>query len=84
MFWAAFGYNKRTGLIALDGNVDSQGIYNLYSSFLPDFLEEGDIFIHNNASVYTAGIVKDLLKEMKVQVMNWPSYSLDLNLIKNL
>ena len=34
MFWAAFGYNIRTGLIALDGNVDSEGIYDLYASFL--------------------------------------------------
>ena len=40
--------------------------------------------MHNNAPVHTANIVKQILKELHIQVMTWPLYSPDLNLIKNL
>lgn len=39
---------------------------------------------HDGASVHTAGIVKQLLVEMGIKVMNWPPYSPDLNPIENL
>lgn len=83
MFWAAFGNGKRTGLVALDGNVDSQGIYDLYNAYLPDFLEANNIFMHDNASVHTAGIVKELLRERGYEIMIWPPLSPDLNPIEN-
>lgn len=35
MFWAAFGPQSRTPLIPLVGNVNAQGIYDLYSFILP-------------------------------------------------
>lgn len=68
----------------MNGNVDADDIYELYSTILPDFLESGDIFMHDNASVHTARIVKNLLEEMGVDVMIWPPYSPDLNPIENL
>lgn len=70
--------------MALDGHVDGQGIYDLYSSYLPDFLEPDDIFMHDNASVHTAHIVKELLREQGFEVMDWPPFSPDLNPTENL
>lgn len=84
MFWAAFGYDERSSLIALDGNVDSDGIYELYSTILPDFIQATDIFMHDNALVYIASVIKQLLAKIGIKTMVWPPYSLDLNPIENL
>ncbi|KAJ0135309.1 hypothetical protein HZ326_20819 [Fusarium oxysporum f. sp. albedinis] len=84
MFWAAFGHGSRTSLVPLVGNVNAIGIYDLYSIILPWFLQPGDIFMHDNASVHTARIVKALLEELQVQLMIWPPYSPDVNPIENL
>ncbi|KAF5700393.1 transposable element tc3 transposase [Fusarium mundagurra] len=84
MFWAAFGHGSRTPLVPLVGNVNAIGIYELYSFILPWFLQPGDIFMHDNASVHTARIVKALLQELEVDLMDWPPYSPDLNPIENL
>ncbi|KAG5826458.1 hypothetical protein H9Q74_003441 [Fusarium xylarioides] len=84
MFWAAFGHVSRTPLVPLVGNVNAVGIHHLYSFILPWFLRAGDIFMHDNASVHTARIVKALLEELQVELMTWPPYSPDLNPIENL
>lgn len=42
------------------------------------------IFQHDNAPTYTAYIVRDTLAELQIEVMEWPSYSPDLNPIENL
>lgn len=91
MFWAAFGHDIRTGLIALDGDpisrrggVTSRVIVEIYRAFLPTILQPGDIFMHDGASTHTAHIVRDLLQEMRIKIMIWPPYSPDLNPIENL
>ena len=40
--------------------------------------------MHDGAKVHTARIVTAILNEMGVEVMIWPPYSPDLNLIENL
>lgn len=91
MFWAAFGEQSRTGLVPLDGDPQSarggitgQIIADLYRAFLPQILEPGDMFMHDNASVHTSHIVYDILRDMGIRVMVWPPYSPDLNPIENL
>ena len=84
IFWAAFGPDQRSGLIAIDGYADGQLIYDLHASFLPDFVGPNDIFMHDNAPVHTARIVRALLEELGIKVMIWPPYSPDLNPIENL
>ncbi|BDD59129.1 hypothetical protein MAP00_009280 [Monascus purpureus] len=90
MFWAAFGFDRRTGLLPLDGDPESAHggvtawvIHGVYETFLPEFLHNGDIFMHGGASVHRAYIIRDLLAEMGVEVMEWPPYSPDLNPIEN-
>ena len=92
MLWAAFGYGCRTGLIPLDGDPEArrQGVSGwviscLYSAVLPEFLHPGDIFMHDNAPVHTARIVKRVLEALdNIEVMDWPPYSPDLNPIENI
>lgn len=91
MFWAGFGYNCRTGLVPLDGDpesarggVTSQVIHDLYEAWLPELVQPGDIFMHDNAPVHTARIIMKLLEELHINVMIWPPYSPDLNPIENL
>ncbi|CZT13847.1 uncharacterized protein RAG0_17344 [Rhynchosporium agropyri] len=91
MLWAAFGHNRRTGLLPLDGDplaprggVTSWVIRNLYAAFLPDIIVEGGEFMHDGAGPHRGNIVKQILREMNIRVMSWPPYSLDLNPIENL
>jgi transposase len=70
--------------VPLVANVNAIGIYELYSFILPWFLQPGDIFMHDNASVHTARIIKALLEELGVDLMVLPPYSPDLNPIENL
>jgi len=91
MFWAAFGQDSRTGLVPLHGDSDSarggvtaRVIVDLYRAFLPTIPEPNDIFMHDGAPVHTARIVRTVLQEMGVTIMDWPPYSPDLNPIENL
>jgi transposase len=70
--------------VPLVGNVNAEGIHELYSFILPWFLQSGDIFMHDNAFVHIARIIKALLEDLGVEVMAWPLYSPDINPIENL
>lgn len=78
MLWAAFGEHLdsyKSNLISLDGGLESEkGVTDviisiLYQSFLPDLLQFGEIFMHDNASVHTARVVQAILEELEVKVM---------------
>jgi transposase len=93
IFWAYFsGAPRKTRLIPLygDPNTERKGItkeviYTLYRGILPTLLANKDtIFQHNNAPTHTAYIVQELLREMGVNVIDWPPCSPDLNPIENL
>src|SRR5690606_23272206 len=43
-----------------------------------------NIFMHDNASVHTARVVRRVLEELAIRTMDWPPYSPDLNPIENL
>lgn len=92
MFWAAFsGDIRRTGLIPLYGNsdserggIDSSVICELVIS-TPTLLNQPNaIFMHDNAPVHTAYIVRELLDDLGIEVMDWPPHSPDLKPIENL
>lgn len=92
MFWAAFSATRRTGLIPLFGDPESERgginrfvIEELYRRVLPTLLPAEDgIFMHDNAPTHTAYVVRDALQEMEIEVMIWPPHSPDLNPIENL
>ncbi|KAJ5158828.1 uncharacterized protein N7500_008479 [Penicillium coprophilum] len=89
MFWAAFsGATRRTGLIPLFGNPEAERtsitglvIEELYRRVLPILLTNLDsIFQHDNAPIYTAYVIQDVLAKMEIE----PPHSPDLNPIENL
>jgi transposase len=94
MFWAYFNSDtRRTSLIPIDGDPDSprSGVNSIvvratYSTYLPVILlsRSNAIFMHNNTSTHTAYIVRDLLRDIGVEVMQWPPHSPDLNPIESL
>ncbi len=91
MFWAAFGYGVRTQLVPIDGDpeaprggVTARVYREVLDRHLPPILDFGSIFMHDNAPIHKAHIIRDWLWEMGIKVMNWPPYSPDLNLIENL
>ena len=91
MFQAAFGYGVRTELVIMEGDPNSQrgGVTvikykEILEEYLPNIIEEGVIFIHDNVVLYIAKIIKEQLEEKGVKVMNQLKYSAVLNPIKNL
>ena len=91
MFWAAFGFGVRTTLVALKGDPAAQKkgvtakVYKaVLDEHLPPILRYGAIFMHDNAPIHTAHIIRDCLQENRIHVMDWPPYSPDLNPIENL
>jgi transposase len=95
MFWAGFGHGIRTPLVTMMGDPESRRggvtarrVVETYQNQLRNLIRPGDIFMHDNAPVHRAHIVRDLLEEMKTyivfEVMDWPPYSPDLNPIENM
>ena len=41
------------------------------------------VFQHDNDSKHTAGLVKDWLKQKKIETLNWPPFSSDMNPIEH-
>ncbi len=39
--------------------------------------------MHDNASIHTANVVRNWLDESSYEIIDWPAYSLDLNLIEH-
>jgi transposase len=91
MFWAAFGYGVRTQLVPMEGDpeaprggVTARVYREVLDRHLPPILGFGNIFMHDNAPIHRAHIIREWLWERGIEVMNWPPYSPDLNLIENL
>lgn len=91
MFWATFGFGRRNALIPMEGDIESPNggvtarVYKavLVGNLLP-ILQYGAIFMQDNAQIHKALIVRQWFKDNKVNVMEWPPYSPDLNPIENL
>ena len=91
MFWASFGYECQTDLVAMEGDplserlgVTSQVYLEVLKEHLPMILNPGDIFMQDGAGIHRARIVKQWFREEGIELMDWPPYSPDLNPIKNL
>ena len=66
MFWAAFGYGVRTVLVPMEGDPESPRggvtarVYQeILEQHLPPILAFGNIFMHDNAPIHTANIIKE-------------------------
>jgi hypothetical protein len=76
ILWAAFGSNRRTGLVPVDsdpeaprGGVTSWVIREVYRAFLPDIMVKEGEFIHDRAGPHRGYIVLDLLRQLDIKVI---------------
>jgi transposase len=91
MFWAGFGYNKRSELVAIRGDpeaprggVTARRYIDILEEHLESILSNDSLFMHDNARIHQAIIVQDWFAERDIDVLDWPPYSPDMNPIENL
>ncbi|KIN03214.1 hypothetical protein OIDMADRAFT_18547 [Oidiodendron maius Zn] len=91
MFWAAFGYGKRTELATIPGDpvsarggVSARRYIEVLKEYIPTILETDTFFMHDNTRVYTAILVQEWFAERDINVMDHPPFSPDINPIENL
>lgn len=89
MFWAGISFDGRTELVPIHARAMNAEFYieNIlqvhvmpYAPFIgPDF-----IFMQDNARPHVARACIEYLNEVRIEVMNWPARSPDLNPIEHL
>ncbi|CCE35402.1 uncharacterized protein CPUR_06831 [Claviceps purpurea 20.1] len=90
-----FGGGIRSGnqgpLVVLPGDPDSKrgGVTSAVccdhlEKYFPTMLDGDTIFMHDNAPIHTAKMVKECLEELEVTPLEWPPYSPNLDPIENL
>ena len=88
MIWAAFGYNRKTQIVFLKGRQKSEDYINVMRNHLLPNAEnlagENWIFKQDNASIHVSKYSKKWFSDQKINLVDWPTKSPDLNLIENL
>ena len=91
MIWGAFWGSGRSDLYLLDRDFEwkkhgySAAFYiQILNHNLADIWKSELVFMQNNASIHRVRKSKLWFQEMSIELMKWPSYSSDLNLIENL
>jgi transposase len=69
---------------ARGGSRTTRRIHELYIYILLYFLQPKDIFMQDNSPLYISRLVRGLLEDLMVEVIEWPPYSPNLKLIENL
>jgi transposase len=66
------------------GGVIARVYQEVLDRYLPPILDFSSIFMHDNAPIHTAYIIRDWFLLRGINIMDWPPYNPDLNLIENL
>lgn len=88
MFWGFITHRGPGHLVPLDATVNGQRYLQLLQQHLgpieAEFGGQDWFFQHDNAPSHKCLIVRNFLQDSGTQVLQWPPYSPDMNLIENL
>ena len=65
------------------GGVTAAVYLEVLEEQLPTLWDPDLFFMHDNAPIYKADIIKNWLRDYVIVIVDWPPYSLDLNLIEH-
>lgn len=83
MVWGAISYYGTCELQFLTSRMNAQDYNKVLKTAFPHFQNLQWTFQHDNAPIHTARSVKSWIRDQKVDLMEWPPYSPDLNIIEN-
>jgi hypothetical protein len=90
MVWAAFWAGGRTDLHIMERDFESKkhgysawSYLEVLEAQLLEHYTDDLIFMQDNASIHTAGDVKEWFENHDIRTTDWPPYSPDLNPIEN-
>jgi hypothetical protein len=66
------------------GGVTARQYIEVVEEHLLPILENDTLFMYDNSRVHIAYIVQDWFADQDIDVLDWPPYSPDINLIENL
>ena len=88
MVWGCFSRSGVGNLCFIKGNMDRFRYREILRKNLLQSCQklglENSVFQHDNDPKHTAEVIKDWLKQKKIETLNWPLFSLDMNPTKHL
>jgi len=87
MVWGAIGYNERSNLVIIDGNLNAKKYIDILQQNLLIFATrnavEDYIFQQDNCPAHKSQAVSQWITDNNINKMQWPAYSPDINIIEN-
>ena len=84
MYWGAIQSDGRKMLVKCPNRLNSISYLDILNRYNEKIHFPGLVFQQDNAPVHTASTIKNFFLENKWEVLDWPPYSPDLNIIENL